>query len=78
MIEITRTPRRYAAEVELNRKPSYKCDEVLTMEDVCSWLGVCERTILRYIEENGFPCKKVGKTRLFGKRSIIEWVNSPD
>ena len=74
---IKQTSRRGSEEVELVNK-TYKCDEVLTMEDVCAWLGLSEGTIIKYIEEYKFPCKRVGNARLFGKRSIIEWVNSPD
>ena len=79
MIEIDsafETPRKF--QVESIEKRVVQCDEVLSMEDVCNWLGVSERTIMRYIEEYNFPCKKVGKTRLFGKRSIIDWVNRQD
>lgn len=68
-------PQRYSCEIT---KKIVECDEVLSLEDVCKWLGVCDRTIMHYVEEYDFPCKKVGKTRLFGKKAIIDWVNHPD
>lgn len=54
------------------------CGEVLSLEEVCNWLGVSERTIIRYVEEHKFPCKKIGNTRLFGRKAIVDWVNSPE
>ena len=78
MIEIESTftqPHRYHAELYKKR---FECDEVLSIVEVCSWLDVSELTLMRYVEEHNFPCKQIGKTRLFGKRAIIDWINQPE
>lgn len=78
MIEIDSAftkPRTLSGEIV---KKEIVSDEILSLEDVCNWLGVSERTIIRYAEEHKFPCKKIGNTRLFGRKAIIDWVNSPE
>lgn len=69
------SPRTISGEIV---KKVVACDEILSLEDVCNWLDVSERTLLRYIDEHGFPCRKIGNTRLFGKKAIIDWVNKAD
>lgn len=77
MIEIDSAftkPRTLSGEII---KKEIVCDEILSLEDVCNWLGVSERTVIRYVEEYDFPCRKMGTTRLFGRKAIIDWVNNP-
>jgi len=35
--------------------------EFLTLPEVAKRLNLCERTILRLIQQDNFPCMKIGK-----------------
>ncbi|MBQ2850012.1 MAG: helix-turn-helix domain-containing protein [Thermoguttaceae bacterium] len=52
-----------------------KSAEVMNLEEVAAFLGVATATIKRLIEEEGFPCRKVGERYLFGLRAVVGWVN---
>ena len=52
-----------------------KSAEVMNLEEVASFLGVSAATIKRLIEEDGFPCRKVGERYLFGLRAVVDWIN---
>lgn len=52
-----------------------KSTEVMNLEETAAFLGVSVATIKRLIDEEGFPCRKVGERYLFGLRSVIGWIN---
>lgn len=52
-----------------------KSAEVMNLEEVAAFLGVAAATIKRLIEEEGFPCRKIGERYLFGLRAVVAWVN---
>ena len=52
-----------------------KSAEVMNLEEVAAFFGVAVATIKKWIDEEGFPCRKVGERYLFGLRAVVAWVN---
>lgn len=46
---------------------------VLTVEEVAAQLGVCRRTVIYHIQENGLPAVKRGKQWLVSRRRLERW-----
>lgn len=64
-------------EIGIPSSQSFPDLEVMKSSDVCAWLGISEKMLNKLIREHGFPCKQVGTIVLFGRQSIIDWVNAP-
>jgi len=48
--------------------------ELMTLEEVASYLRVAEKTIYRLVRRGSFPAIKVGRSWRFDKASIEEWL----
>ena len=64
-------------EIDIPANKSFPDLEVMKSSDVCAWLGISEKMLNKLVKEHGFPCKQVGSIVLFGRQSIINWVNTP-
>jgi len=46
----------------------------LSIEDVCSYLGVGHYTIYKWIKRKGLPAHKLGKAWRFDRAEIDRWA----
>lgn len=49
-------------------------DRWISLQEVCSYLGVKRHTVMRWIDHCGMPASKVGKLWRFKTADIDEWV----
>jgi len=49
-------------------------DRLLSVDDVCEYLGISRDTAYRWIEEKGLPAYRLGRLWKFKKQEIEEWV----
>jgi excisionase family DNA binding protein len=75
-VEATLT--RVLEEFDPNRlsKPSQETSEYLDIEGLSDFLGCSEQTIHTYKKKRGLPYFKKGKTVLFKKSEVLEWMKS--
>lgn len=45
-----------------------------TVQEVCEYLGISERTVRRYISECGMPSAKISGRRLVNRERLEEWI----
>lgn len=50
-------------------------DQLLTIPEVCAWLGVRKSKLHAMIALGEIPSVKLGRHRRFKRRSIAEWVD---
>lgn len=48
----------------------------LTVKDVASLLYVSEKTIYRWVKEQGFPCHRVSDQYRFHRSEVLEWATA--
>ncbi len=53
-------------------------DDILTLEQACTFLGVGERTLLKMLNEEHIPARKIGREWRFSKSALTNWVASGD
>jgi excisionase family DNA binding protein len=49
-------------------------DEVLTIEELASYLKVPKSTLYKLVREGKVPCQKIGRHWRFRKRAIDNWL----
>lgn len=60
----------------IEERPASRIEGILTKQEVCDWLGITETTLNTYVKKYGMPCMMLGQTKLFGKQSLLAWVNA--
>ncbi|WP_419591628.1 helix-turn-helix domain-containing protein [Thiolapillus sp.] len=51
-------------------------DRWLSVGDICTYLGVSNDTVYRWIEKQDMPAHRVGRLWKFKKDEIDEWVKA--
>jgi len=52
--------------------------DIMNVDAACGFLGLAPDLLEAAAKNNEIPCRKVGKTFLFSKRRLNEWIyNSP-
>jgi excisionase family DNA binding protein len=51
-------------------------DRWLSVKEICTYLGVSNDTVYRWIESHRMPSHKVGRLWKFQKDEIDEWVKA--
>lgn len=51
-------------------------DEILTLEEIASYLRVSERTVYEWAQKGEIPCGKIGVAWRFKRSEIEKWVDS--
>jgi len=52
-----------------------KIDEIMTIEELSSYLKIPRSTLYKLVQEGKLPGQKIGKQWRFGKKSIDRWIN---
>jgi excisionase family DNA binding protein len=52
-----------------------KIDEIMTMEELSSYLKISRYTLYKLVQEGKLPGQKIDKQWRFGKKSIDPWMN---
>lgn len=52
-----------------------KIDEIMTIEELSSYLKIPKSTLYKLVQEGKLPGQKIGKQWRFGKKSIDCWIN---
>lgn len=51
---------------------------ILSVPGAARFLGVSEKTLLKYADEAKIPYRKLGDTRIFSRDALVGWVeNNP-
>lgn len=76
MAIITETRRN----IELERANEFRrnAPEVLDVASAAAFLGISERVLTTNLESLGIPHKIIGRTILFSKRRLVEWIEKTD
>ena len=53
-------------------------DDVLTIEELASYLKIAKSTLYKLAQERRIPCQKVGKHWRFRKAAIDRWLEETD
>lgn len=51
-------------------------DRWLSVGDICTYLGVSNDTVYRWIENHGMPAHRVGRLWKFKKEQVDAWVEA--
>ena len=51
-------------------------DRWLSVEDICTYLGVSRDTVYKWIDKMGMPAHRAGRLWKFKKDEVDEWVKS--
>ncbi|MBT4287256.1 MAG: helix-turn-helix domain-containing protein [Deltaproteobacteria bacterium] len=51
-------------------------DRWLSVDEICSYLGIKRDTIYKWINEKNMPAQKIGRLWKFKKDEVDEWVRS--
>lgn len=51
-------------------------DRWLSVGDICTYLGVSNDTVYRWIEKNDMPAHRVGRFWKFKREEVDEWVKA--
>ena len=51
-------------------------DEIMTIEEVASYLKVTPQTVYKWAQEGQIPGAKIGKEWRFRKSILDEWINT--
>jgi excisionase family DNA binding protein len=49
-------------------------DRWLSVDEICTYLGVKRDTVYKWISEKGMPAKKVGRFWKFKRDKVDEWI----
>ncbi|MES9855039.1 MAG: helix-turn-helix domain-containing protein [Sedimenticola sp.] len=55
--------------------PNIDGGEVMTIEELSSYLKIPKSTLYKLAQEGKLPGQKIGKQWRFGKRAIDYWIN---
>lgn len=61
----------YAENVDEYRR---NAPAILSVPGAARFLGVSEKTLLKYADEARIPYRKIGETRIFSRDALISWV----
>lgn len=50
--------------------------EVLTIDDLSTYLKISKSTLYKLVRENKIPCQKIGRRWRFRKNAIDRWLES--
>lgn len=53
-------------------------DELLTFKDAVEFLKTSEKTLMKLLQEENIPARKIGKEWRFSKDALIKWVSEGD
>ncbi|SHJ30550.1 helix-turn-helix domain-containing protein [Hespellia stercorisuis] len=53
-------------------------NDILNLDQACTFLGVGERTVIKMLREEHMPARKIGREWRFSKSALINWVASGD
>lgn len=53
-------------------------DELFTFKDAAAFLQVSDKTLMRLLQEESVPARKLGKEWRFSKNALIQWVAQGD
>ncbi|WP_428077108.1 helix-turn-helix domain-containing protein [Candidatus Avelusimicrobium fimicolum] len=48
----------------------------ISLNELCSYLGVSRETAIKWVSQKGLPCAKVGKLWKFHLSEIDDWMKS--
>jgi len=55
---------------------SARCDDVLTVGETAAYLRITEEEVVRLVQEQGLPGRKVGDNWRFLKAAVQSWLGS--
>ncbi len=55
---------------------SKKEDRWLSVDEMCSHLGVCNDTVYTWIENNDMPAHRMGRLWKFQKSDVDKWIKA--
>ena len=58
------------------REPQASHGRLLTLREVADYLRVNERTVRRWVVEEGLPCIHLGTRLRFSQRNVLRWVSA--
>jgi len=50
-------------------------ERLLSVDDICEYLGVGRNTVYRWIETKGLPAYRLGRLWKIKKEEVDEWLN---
>ena len=60
----------------LDPRPPLPSERLLLLREVSAILRVDERTVRRWIVQQGFPCIHLGTRLRFSERNVLRWVSA--
>lgn len=52
--------------------------EVMDLQQAAAFLGVGERTLRRWVAEQGVPCARAGRLLRFRREALLEWLKTKE
>lgn len=52
--------------------------DILNLEQATDFLGVSEKTLIKFLREEHIPARKIGREWRFSKQALINWLASGD
>ena len=49
--------------------------DVLTVEEVATWLRINRKTVYEAAKSGQIPCCKVGRILRFSRQAVLQWLN---
>lgn len=49
-------------------------DRMLSVRDLCNFLGISAPTAYKLTEEPGFPVLRIGRRKIISQRGLMEWI----
>lgn len=53
-------------------------DELLTFKEAVEFLKISDKTLMKLLQEESIPARKLGKEWRFSKNALIQWVAQGD
>ncbi|HEX3038631.1 MAG TPA: helix-turn-helix domain-containing protein [Oscillospiraceae bacterium] len=53
-------------------------NDILNLEQVVSFLGVSEKTLIKLLREEHIPARKIGREWRFSKEALVHWLAAGD
>lgn len=59
---------------------SLDIERIITRKKICSIMGISADTLIRWINERGFPepLNASGRSPIFDKKLVDEWLSDPE
>jgi len=64
--------------LETNNDPLTNSNEILTVEEVASFLRVNKKTVYDAAKRGEIPCKKIGRVYRFSRLAVLESLQGKD